>query len=70
MNGLNEQQLDSPVRWMGDERGGTVKVLHVYEEDMLNDDGQAIERSAFTEEEATDLKVAYPKGTPVLEVDL
>jgi hypothetical protein len=69
LNLLTEEQLDMPARWMGDERTGTIKSVETFEEDMLVDEEYAIERSAYSEEEAAEMELAYPAGTPYLEVD-
>jgi hypothetical protein len=69
---FTEEQLDMPVRWWGEERGGMINALDVLPEDYMQDEEGLVERSAFDEEtiESLGLEVGVAKGTPVFGTDL
>lgn len=66
---LSPEQLAQPVRWWGDERGGTIDDLHVTDEEYVNI-GEGFEpRSMADIDEWTEIRATLPAGTPTLVTD-
>jgi hypothetical protein len=66
VNALPESEMDKPIHWWGDERGGTVKRLDVLPEDYVETDEGCEPASVYSNGE---YPVAHTKGTPILTVD-
>lgn len=66
---MSAEQLAQPVRWIGEECGGTIASVWILEEDHL-DFGEGIERASDYADDPNAREEAVrviPKGTPFLE---
>lgn len=72
-NSLNEEQLKMDVHWIGEERGGPVESLEIFEEDMISPSGDGVEpKSSYANDKDFNVEeeeVIFAKGTPILWVD-
>lgn len=72
---LTPQQLEQPVVWSGDERGGTVHKVWIADEDWIGDMGDheswlpRSEAMAVDPESYRDAEIGIPMGTVQLLVD-
>ena len=71
---LSPDQLDAPIRWWGEERGGEIYGLRILECRYINDGGEgfvpvtAYEPGQLPPESAIEGDLA--EGTPILESDM
>lgn len=74
-NSLTEEQLEYPVIWTGEDRGGYVSFADCMEEDYINPSGEGSEPlSAYKGEEDYEDMIdneprTFLKGQPVIAVD-
>ncbi|TQI71788.1 hypothetical protein JM79_2737 [Gramella sp. Hel_I_59] len=70
VNSLNENQLEQPVKFWGDEIGGEIHRAEVLKEDWINPTGDGLEpRSAYDDEPEYEFEPAgIEKGSPVLSI--
>lgn len=70
---LNEEQLSQPIRWWGDDRGGTVSSVSLLGEDYISDGEGYSPESSFDSETLEELKEdndgTLSKDTPIIFVD-
>lgn len=68
---MPESEMSNPVRWWGEERGGTVKNIYYLEELFVSTDEGFQPISVFEGEEEgyEEDAVQLPKGHPILNVD-
>jgi hypothetical protein len=69
LESLTPEQLAEPVRWWGDERGGTIDDLHVLDEEYVNVGDGFEPRSTANVEHEDDITATLPAGTPTLVTD-
>lgn len=70
VNNFSEEILHHEVRWWGDERGGTVKYIHILEEPHVQTDEGFEPSSVINEADKEYYKDAeLPKGYPIISVD-
>lgn len=66
---LTPEQLQQPVRWSGEMRGGTIDTVWVLSEDHINPSGDGLEPvSAYDDDDDLDLdgETRTPAGTVLL----
>src|SRR4051812_26312871 len=63
---VNEEQLNQPVRWWGDGRGGRLHDANVLDEDYVSDGEAYGPRSEFDPESIDEEQPVVPKGTVML----
>ena len=72
-NTLTDEQLNNPIRWWGDERGGIDATFGVLEEDYVFGEEGYSPKSSYDEEYLNDLledsSTVMIKGTPMIYVD-
>lgn len=70
---LTPEQLSQPIRWWGEEKGGTINGLHQLEEDYILDDMCYSPKSSYDAvtlaEVMEDYEGIMPAGTPIVYVD-
>jgi hypothetical protein len=65
-NGLTDEQLDMPVKWWGEEEGGTVLDVNQLPEDYVTD-GEAYSPRSEMDPELIDAdEPVFVKGTPMI----
>lgn len=68
-NSLNETQLQEPVRWWGEERGGLIGSAYQLEEDYVVGDESVDPKSTYDNPEDYEDYEVFDKGTPILGAD-
>lgn len=68
VNSLNEEQLQQPMRYWGEEKAGGIFAISILQEDFINPSGECVEPSS-TYEFDEDEPIVYPKGTILLDVN-
>ena len=71
-NSLSDEQLDNPVIWWGDERGGKFSSADTLKEDYVNESGEGVEPIYLYkgDEDFENIQVVLKKGTPILQDDI
>lgn len=69
-NGLNKEQLAQPIRWWGEETGGTARFGQL-EEDYISDGEGYNPKSSYGADmpDEEDIEGVMPMGTPIIFVD-
>lgn len=71
VNKLPEENLQQPVRWWGNERGGVISYVNLLDEDYVCDDEGWQPKSCFegVPEDEYEVNEELLKGSPVLMTD-
>ncbi len=77
LNTQPDTKLTGPVRWWGDEKGGTIHAISEAMDDLINPSGDGVETRSFYAESddpedreiAEDEPVVMGKGSLIFEVD-
>ena len=65
-NSLDEEQLKKPVKWWGDETGGSISDANILDEDYVSDGEAYGPRSEMDEANIDPDEPVFHKGTPML----